>query len=127
MRKTAGLRYCAALSLVTLAGCGLPYKPLNGKVPTHIGYTVEHLGGNEYRVEYRAGPRADYAELKTLLRRYATELCPDSAVLGVIKQETFVPVVWTDGDSLGSRQVLAAMRCNRIDETVLARSSFSRF
>lgn len=121
------IRHYVALSLIALAGCHLPYKPLNGKAPSHIGYTAGHLSGNEYRVEYRAGPRADYAELETLLRRYATELCPGGHVLGAIEQDAFVPVVWTDGDSRGGRSVRAVMRCDRIDEAVMARSSISGF
>ena len=107
-----------------LISCALPYRPLYGD----IGYTVEALENDNYRVEYRGGARASFVEIRNLLARYVADLCPAGAPLSDVVEDTFVPTVWDGSYKPGpTKEVFALIQCKEIDPAVMERSYRSRF
>ena len=107
-----------------LVSCALPYRPLYGD----IGYTVEALENDHYRVEYRGGARASFEEIRNLLARYVADLCPAKAPLSDVVEDTFVPTVWDGSYKPGpTKKVVALIQCEQIDSAVMERSYARRF
>lgn len=119
-------RALAGLALLaSLAGCALPYKPLDGGSASQVGYTVEALGHNRYRIEYHAGAGASYPGLKRLLARYAQDLCQADYTLADAQEREFVSRTLSRAKPQRDRYVTAEMTCAKVDPVLMAASSIT--
>ena len=115
------------IPLAAATGCAVPYKPLGGKAPFEVGFSIESLGGDSYTINYWGGESSDFSRLEELLLRYAGEICLSEPTLGKVHRGTFVPEVWTSRRKPGnSIDVSASMECAEIDETLFSKASVSR-
>jgi hypothetical protein len=111
------------MSCLALSSCKLLYKPLYG----YVGYTIEHLDGDSYRIEYHARAKYEYKEITVLLKRYASEICLSEYKLNKIEENYFKVTAWADVRKKpdDSKSVTAELSCEKINQKLMDKSFVS--
>ena len=111
------------MSCLALSSCKLLYKPLTG----YVGYSIEYLHGDNYRIEYHARAKYEYKEITALLKRYASEICLSDYKLKKIEENYFEVIAWADVRKKpdDSKSVTAELSCEMINQELMDKSFIS--
>lgn len=91
--------------------------------PHNIGYSTIHLGDNQYKIVYEARENRTYLEIKTLLNKYASELCAIDYTVENYDENRIDFMSWSGViRPKNIKAVIAVLKCNEIDQKLFDKS-----